>query len=260
MENIKYTTDNKKVIVVGKLNAQDTIVQEIFISNGSEIPSGENFVVKSLHDTPVISWKEKTLKELEERYELNKKKYESLISEQIKKNDNISKRLKAIYSNQIKVCESLEQNKELGLLGDFMAGNIKWILKVGYSLEMIEWDKIDSMKDDWGQFEALKLVSLFGRTDGSFMYKLSNYSDGSGRSDEIEIFKDYESCLARLKEKILSKEKYNPYDLEASNKYGFQLDETKLNAYKGELIKQIEKSIDAKKEELNKLELQLKSI
>ena len=47
MTQFKYTTDNKKVIVVGKLNSQETIVQEIFISNDSEIPSGEHFVVKS---------------------------------------------------------------------------------------------------------------------------------------------------------------------------------------------------------------------
>ena len=31
MTQFKYTTDNKKVIVVGKLNSQETIVQEIFI-------------------------------------------------------------------------------------------------------------------------------------------------------------------------------------------------------------------------------------
>jgi len=49
-QNIKFTSDGKKVAVVGKLNAQETIVQEIFVSNGNEIPSGENFVVKSLHD------------------------------------------------------------------------------------------------------------------------------------------------------------------------------------------------------------------
>jgi len=42
----KYTNDGKKVGIVGKLNAEQTIVQEIFITeSGQEIPSGENFVV-----------------------------------------------------------------------------------------------------------------------------------------------------------------------------------------------------------------------
>lgn len=62
MENIKYTTDGKKVKVLGNLNSQEKIVQEIFIVNESEIPSGEHFVVKTLHDAPAVSWKEKNLK------------------------------------------------------------------------------------------------------------------------------------------------------------------------------------------------------
>ena len=55
---IKYTSDGKKVAVIGRLNNQEQIVQEVFVVDGSEIPSGEHFVVKSLHDVPVLSWKE----------------------------------------------------------------------------------------------------------------------------------------------------------------------------------------------------------
>ena len=65
---IKYTSDGKKVAIVGKLNAQETIVQEVFVSGESEIPSGENFIVKSLHDNPVVSWKEKKTQEIEDNY------------------------------------------------------------------------------------------------------------------------------------------------------------------------------------------------
>ena len=46
-QNIKYTTDGKKVVVIGNLNSQEKIVQEVFIINDAEIPSGENFVVTS---------------------------------------------------------------------------------------------------------------------------------------------------------------------------------------------------------------------
>ena len=60
----KYTTDGKKVAIVGKLNNTETIVQEIFVSeNGSEIPAGENFVVKSLLDAPAKSWKESQIEQ-----------------------------------------------------------------------------------------------------------------------------------------------------------------------------------------------------
>ncbi len=80
---IKYTTDGKKVSVIGKLNNTETIVQEIFVTaNGAEIPSGENFVVKSLHDQPVESWKEKQLRDLEARYCREKNELETRIKTQ----------------------------------------------------------------------------------------------------------------------------------------------------------------------------------
>ena len=68
-EKIKYTTDGKKVVVLGNLNSQEKIVQEVFVVDGSEIPSGEHFIVKSLHDATAISWKEKRLQEIEEKYD-----------------------------------------------------------------------------------------------------------------------------------------------------------------------------------------------
>ena len=75
---IKYTTDGKKVKVIGSLNNQQKIVQEIFITNdGSEIPSGENFVVTSLHEAPVESWKEKKLRELETNFDSTRRKLEN---------------------------------------------------------------------------------------------------------------------------------------------------------------------------------------
>lgn len=67
--NIKYTTDGKKVVVLGDLNSNEKIVQEIFITpSGNELPGGENFVVKSLLDEPAKSWKEEEIAKLEKRY------------------------------------------------------------------------------------------------------------------------------------------------------------------------------------------------
>lgn len=62
MKNIKYTTDGKKVVVIGDLNQTDKIVQEIFVTEqGDEIPQGERFVVKNLLDSPAKSWVESEL-------------------------------------------------------------------------------------------------------------------------------------------------------------------------------------------------------
>ena len=45
----------------------------MFIVDGNEIPSGENFVVKSLHDAPAVSWKQKEIEKRDNAYEVAKK-------------------------------------------------------------------------------------------------------------------------------------------------------------------------------------------
>lgn len=54
---IKFFFDGRKVVVVGALNNQETIVQEVFVTQqGDEIFGGERFVVKSLYDQLVELW------------------------------------------------------------------------------------------------------------------------------------------------------------------------------------------------------------
>lgn len=69
-------------MVVGKLNAEQTIVQEIFVSAGQEIPSGENFVVKAFTISPLSRGRKKNLRELEQRYESDRKKLQAQIDQQ----------------------------------------------------------------------------------------------------------------------------------------------------------------------------------
>ena len=68
MSEFKYLSDGRKVLVVGKLNNVEYIVQEIFVTTGGdEVPSGERFTTKNLHDEPVVSYREKREKESEQR-------------------------------------------------------------------------------------------------------------------------------------------------------------------------------------------------
>ena len=65
----KYLSDGRKVVVIGQLNNVESIVQEIFVSeSGDQIPSGEKFTTKSLHDEPVKPWKQKEAEKFEARY------------------------------------------------------------------------------------------------------------------------------------------------------------------------------------------------
>lgn len=199
MSDIKYTDDGKKVLVVGKLNAQQTIVQEIFVSAGQEIPSGENFVVKSLHDAPAESWKEKNLRELEARYEKQKKSLEQEIDQQHSRLTMIKARAKHHADALFQFVEKSDEGS-LDLLKKVMSGQITHVFVSGHSPEIFEWygDKGPYEIERYhGRIElkGIKLLSLYGYSEGDLEYRLHTYRDGSGGSEQVWPTTSYQEAL-----------------------------------------------------------------
>lgn len=199
MTDIKYTSDGKKVIIVGKLNSQETIVQEIYVSSGQEIPSGENFVVKSLHDAPAESWKEKNLRELEARYDESRKKWEAEITQQGRRLSMIKEKAKLHADALFKFVDNAD-SESMQLLKKVMSGQITHIFVSGYSPEIYEWEGgrgayVEDNFHDRGRIEGIKLLSLYGYSDGDLEYRLHTYRDGSGGSEQIWPACSYEEAL-----------------------------------------------------------------
>lgn len=74
---------------------------------------------------------------------------------------------------------------QLSTLNSFMAGEITHLFVSGYSPKVIDWLNGDLAydMDNWGshtKLEGIKLVSLYGKSDGSLEYRLCQYRDGSG--------------------------------------------------------------------------------
>lgn len=190
MSNIKYTKDGKKVNVVGKLNNADYIVQEIFVTDdGAEIPAGENFVVSSLLDEPVKSWKEKELEKLEAKYASDRQAWERSIEQQSRdmrlKHDTIKEQCKAA-SALLRSSESDLSDRMLDAfeqMADFVSGDITHVFIEGYHPEVRRFEDVAIYEDrDFGgvRVDGLKLITLFGMTDGSLQWKINRYRDGSG--------------------------------------------------------------------------------
>lgn len=244
-KNIKFTSDGKKVVVIGNLNSQEKIVQEIFIVDDCEIPSGEHFVVSSLHDAPAISWKEKNLKELEERYEKDRKMYErdieSLRKSYRQRNDEL--RAKLQYAGL--ALKNVDE-KSFEMLVDYITGEIEWIVVVGYSIELLSIKDFNQMYED-----KLRLVSLFGKDDGTFTYAIGDYYDYSGNSKKFIPFKNYDDAFEKFKEVILSKSICNEI-IKQSEKYGFELDSEKLKEFKEKEKANVLKNISSYETQIEK--------
>jgi len=249
----KYTSDGKKVVVIGNLNSQEKIVQEIFVSSGSEIPSGEHFVVKSLHDKPLVSWKEQQLKDLEQRYEKDKKMYDTDI-------DNLYKAYK-LKSNELR-----EKLKYVGLAFknanekafetfiDYITGEIKWIVLDTYSPELLPIEKFGEIYED-----RLRLISIFGGDNGDFSYARGDYYDYSGGNKKFIPFKSYEDALSKLKELILSKGA-NDTSIETAKKYFIEFPKEEIEKYKSSRIESINKEVSKMEDSILKYKERIEQI
>lgn len=258
-QNIKYTTDGRKVVVIGNLNSQEKIVQEVFIINDAEIPSGENFVVTSLHDAPAISWKEKSLKDVEIRYE--KEYRENLKSlENLQKDYNLKS---SIIKAKLQFLKKLELNlteDKLNQLISFISGSSKFIVMDTYSdVEIVDYDLAIADRD-YGRFDALRLLSIFGRTDGELEFRKNDYSDGSGSWRTVIPCETYEEAFEFLKERFDNKIKekgVNNYSIKTAEKYNLEIPKDALATYKDKEKEGILKNIKQQEEVLEKYKKQL---
>ncbi|PHS21817.1 MAG: hypothetical protein COA84_14910 [Robiginitomaculum sp.] len=197
----KYLSDGRKVVVIGQLNNIESIVQEVFVSDsGDQIPSGEKFTTKNLHDEPVKSWKEREAVKVDLMYDRKTDELNAIKHEIRTMQSKRSSHAKIIASNlrQIKELESMD----VGILADVMARNIKWVCSVSWAWEKVmtfdEFIEIRSAYD-----EGVKLISVHARNDNTLMYKVGSYSDGSGGESEYKFF----TCEDKLKDFLLSKYK-----------------------------------------------------
>lgn len=252
---VKYTSNGKKVVVIGNLNAQEKIVQEIFIVNGQEVPSGENFVVKSLHDAPAISWEEKRTKEIKEQYEKVRKEFEKELDSLKRTHRDQTLTLRKFIESNAKMLKNVSEDS-FNTLISFLCGDVKWIVRQGYGTPKVaEYGVNDSGFD-----RELKLLTLYGRDDGTLQWKMNYYSDGSGGSEDVFLFGDKESALEKFKELVVGANYYTSDTFVIAKEYGLILDKVKVAKYRDDSIKHLTGSIAKNKESIEKAEKELQTI
>lgn len=253
-KNIKYTTDGKKVVIIGNLNSQEKIVQEIFIVNGIEIPSGENFVVKSLHDSPAVSWKEQKEKEISDRYDIASKKLED---ETYEMKNKLSKMVEIFRKKAEWLQKATEQfNPEIfNTLINVLSGNIKYLINTEHAPELIEYTDFTETRE-----RDLRLFSFYGESKGNFAYGIGDYSDFSGGRRKYKFFTNQEDALEFLKERIVNDLVYSDHSIKISEKHGFELDKEKLKVYYEGKLKNLKTNIEAYGKSLETWNNQLEEI
>lgn len=269
--NIKYTKGGKKVVVLGKLNSESWIVQEVFVSNGQEFPAGENFVETTLLDEPAETWQMKEAKRLDGHKQEVEKEIENLRNQAkvARRNldyTNLINRITAKYGNAVEI-------DQLDTLFAFMAGHITHIvIKKWNTYEILSL--VDALKaeDSWNGYKSvdgIKLVSLFGcNRDGeryekdrgfSLNWRINEYRDGSGSCTTAYPCKSHQEAVELIDELLATHEEATSDLIELKKKYHLKNpSKEKIKKFHEKLIDQKKESIDKQRKELLKSEDELK--
>jgi len=116
---------------------------------------------------------------------------------------------------------------------------------------------------EYGRFDSLRLVSIFGRTDGELEFRRNDYSDGSGSWRTVIPCETKEEALELLKERFTAKvieQGVNQYLLKTAEKYNLEIPSEPMKKYNDNLKDSIFKNIKRQEEQIEKYKAQLELI
>lgn len=254
----KFLSDGRKVAVIGKLNEAEYIVQEIFVTqSGAEVPSGENFTAKSLHDTPVESYHKKEEARQKTYVEKAKAELES-INRQIKDKHNLLMAKKDMLANSPELKGLFGEKSKVVAM--FMTGTVKYLVVDSYTITapVIMEDKIIDWSSNWGdrRYDSIKLCSILGRSKGEIEYRIHQYSDGSGGSgSQVYPFETLEEAVDKIhsiSSRKINKSHLTREEYDVCKSLGIEFSEDDLNIFFGKLSKSISESVANTKERIAK--------
>lgn len=228
----KYTNDGKKVAIVGKLNADQTIVQEVLITeNGQEIPSGENFVVSSLHDQPVKKWSTY----YKDRCKQEEKECEYKLKQLQEQNRRLYDQLKRYKENidYLRDKSPVDFADFLAQASTLFAPENKWVVIKDYS----RWDLYEYENLFQGSYGISVKVYLSGVNKK--LYVTTSDSDYT----DFAVFPTKGAAAQYIKDRISNSATITDEDLKIAEKIGIELPLNLVNDLKSRKLEEKQKQL-----------------
>lgn len=247
--NYKFTKDNKKVAVVGRVNSTQVIVQDVYYIDGDEnrpTVGGEPYTYSEscLFEEPVKPAEWRWLQQDKDAW--NKERYALKFEVEREKNkiNNQLHNLRGIskyLSNIAKEPQEKKVKEVVSLMSALYSTRKKWLIVFGCCAQP-EVTEFYSLADDnvLGIFTEggdMRLLSINTGASKSEVYiALASYSDGSGNRKRIAIVDDEREVHNLLQEWLNDKKEYSLADFEYAKRNSLTVDYEKVKcAYKKRL-------------------------
>jgi hypothetical protein len=264
MENTtKYTVNGQEVEVIQQLNDGTYLIEPMLEYEvedfGGEVYwrsySGRPYVVDAVFDKPPL---EKYHKDIDELATTNLNLREEL--SKIRADITIAKQELAATTKELSTCDQYSQ------LISFINNEITHVVDIsGYGdsfVNILTFKEAFEDNDGYNNRRGLKLLTLYGDTNGDLQWKINQYRDGSGSSNRTIIpFTSYDSAkefaFKRIDEKLqtlLETNKplryYKDDLIKLADNHGYIATQQVLDCINAEELKQ-------RQEQIAKLESQL---
>ena len=130
----------------------------------------------------------------------------------------------------------------------------------GYEIKPFTIEEEGRYDDHWScvRCDGLKLITLFGKSDGDFHFRINRYPDGSGGNSSLYLFTTIEEAKEKLLQIINAGNYYTDRAIEALKKYDFTPDPEKYKDYLAKRKKNALEALSKAQENLNKAKKELK--
>lgn len=254
---IVYTKDGQEVEYIAALEG-DHVVGVMFEREEGEPYRGEPFIVSMVYATAPTPRYEKRIVDLRAEIETLEDQKRTLEREK-----------RALQEGDLDRKKRVMQHAAVARIDDFLAGKITHFVYHQYEYRITSREEALAYKQsDYEKIPTgVKLLTLFGKTNGDLEWQLWHYSDGSGNPREvIPCFSEEEAkgVLRNKMEEAYAKWRAEPKSLyyaeiavKAAKQYGFEVPEDVADAVKQESVKSRTESRDKAKKAFDEAEVAL---
>jgi len=245
----KYLADGRVVKFIAKVNAGVLVAQVLDVGDGSYYTDTDHpiLVDRVFDEAPTEKYTDKI--------KHHQKRIEALQQEKIELLQEVA-HIKKINKERFEKYARYDQLKHID---DFIDGKITHYVFLNYSPEIVE------LKDAVGGYDksSLKLLSLYGHSDGDLSWQLNQYRDGSGGNDTVIPCLSHFEALQYLQEYIesrVSEGNLNVFIIRAAKKHGIKINKEAMQEWNAAERKQIDKDIENYKQNIQILEVKKSKI
>jgi hypothetical protein len=258
--DICYTIDGCEVEYIASLG-NGYAVREIIECDEDESGIGNLIEVREVFENPPHHKYNTEIATL-------KKEIESLRASK----SSLERECRIAKENEAERKSRIMQNAALERIDNFLLGKFTHFVFYRYGVKVMSFDEAIRYKEsEYDRVpKGMKLLSLFGKTNGNLEWQLSRYSDGSGSPDEVIPCSSLEDAKNIAKEKIdgfydaWRLDKRNDYYMtsaaESAQKLGFEVPPDIAAHIKAKAIEELLKQVESAEKSFNEAKAKLEAV